>query len=176
MGPKAMKEFILAHPKRTSFGASLAVTLPLGQYFDEKVLNLGQNRFVFRPQVGMVHHWGKWAYELTGSVFLYTKNNRFSNGGNREQNATFAVQTHLVRRFKYKMWASLSAGYGLGGQSIVNSQAKDDERGDFLGAASFGMVLNKRQSLKLSYLRTQAIKNVGGDLNSFVLGWSVLIQ
>ena len=72
------------------------------------------------------------------------------------------------------MWASLSAGYGLGGQSIVNNLAKDDERGDFLGAASFGFVLGKKQSLKLSYLRTQSTNNVGANLNSFVLGWSHL--
>ncbi len=174
MGPKEMREFLISHPIRTSFGASIAVSLPLGQYFEEKLLNLGQNQFIFRPQIGMVHYWGNWSYELTGSVFLYTKNTNFSEGKNKKKDAVFAMQTHLVKRFKSGMWASLSVGYGLGGQSIVNNQPNNDERADILGACSFGFVLTKKQTVNLSYIRTQTLKDIGADLNSFVLSWSAL--
>ena len=174
MGPKELQEYLMTKPKRTSIGASIAVTLPLGQYFDEKLLNLGQNRFIFRPQVGMVHHWRNWSYELTGSVFLYTNNNNFSKGKSRKQDAVFAMQTHLIRRFKSRMWASLSLGSGLGGQSIVNNRHNNDDRADILGACSFGFNLNKKQAIKLSYIRTETVNEVGADLNSFVMSWSTL--
>lgn len=175
MGPKEMLEFMKENPKRTSFGASISVRLPLGQYYEEKLLNLGQNRFVFRPQIGMVHLWGKWSYELTGSAFLYTNNNNFASGKTRKQKATFAAQTHLIKRFKSRVWASLSFGYGLSGQSIVNNQPNNDERVDVLGAASFGFVLAKKQAVKVAYIRTETTKNLGADLNSFVLSWSTKI-
>ncbi len=42
----------------TVVGASLSVTLPLGQYFDDKILNIGQNHFGFHPQIGFVYHVG----------------------------------------------------------------------------------------------------------------------
>jgi hypothetical protein len=38
----------------TILGVGLAVHLPTGQYFDDKLLNLGSSRFTFRPQPGMV--------------------------------------------------------------------------------------------------------------------------
>lgn len=174
MEPKEMQEYIGSHPVNTTVGVSIAVTLPLGQYFEEKLLNLGQNQFVLRPQVGIVHKWKSWSYELTGSVFLYTNNNNFSNGSSKKKDPVFAMQTHLIRRLK-KNWASLSAGYGLGGQSIVNKQPNDDNRGDILGALSFGFPLMKKQTLKFAYVRSQTLKNIGANTNSFALVWSAIL-
>ena len=53
-----LRQYRIDNPTSTTFGVSLAITLPLGEYFEDKLLNLGGNRFVFRPQVGMIHYWG----------------------------------------------------------------------------------------------------------------------
>jgi hypothetical protein len=172
MEPKELQEYMSAHPVLTVVGISLALTLPLGQYFEDKLLNLGQNRFVFRPQVGIVHNWRNWSYELTGSVFLFTKNNNFFNGGTKKQDPVFGMQTHLIRRFKQGVWGSLSVGSGLGGQSLVNKQPNRDERGDVLAALSFGFPLMKKQAIKAVYVRSQTLKNIGADTNSFGIIWS----
>jgi len=172
MGPKEMKEYLSEHPVSTTVGVSLSITLPLGQYFEDKILNLGQNRFIFRPQVGMVHNWRNWSYELTGSVYIFTNNPDFNNGALKKQDPIFAIQTHLIRRFKHKIWASVSVGYGLGGQSIVNRLPNDDERGDFLGALSFGFPIVKNQALKIAYLQSRTTKDIGLDLNTIAVGWS----
>lgn len=171
---KGMLEYYKEHPKNTMFGASIAITFPFGQYAGDRLLNLGQNRFVIRPQLGMVHNWGLWSYELTASVFLYTVNSDFFNNQERKQDPTFAIQTHLIKRFKNRMWASVSAGYGLGGQSIVNSQPNNDERGDFLGSLAIGIPITKKQSLKAFYLRSETVKDIGADSNSLGFGYSVL--
>jgi len=55
----------------TVVGTSIAVTVPWGEYYDDKLLNLGSNQYTIRPQIGVVHTRGPWSYELTGSVFLY---------------------------------------------------------------------------------------------------------
>lgn len=174
IGPKEMMEYMSSHPVNTIVGVSLAITLPLGQYFDEKILNLGSNRFIFRPQIGMVHNWGNWSYELTGSVFFYTNNNNFANGKTKKQDPIFALQTHLIRRFNPKIWASLSFGYGLGGQSIVNNLSNNDERGNLLGSLAFGYSLTKKQALKVAFIRLDSLKDIGADTNTFVLAWSTV--
>ena len=51
---KAYQAYRAAHPVNTVVGAALAVRLPLGEYKKDKLLNLGENRFVFRPQLGFV--------------------------------------------------------------------------------------------------------------------------
>jgi hypothetical protein len=179
VGPEAMKapelrEYMATHPVSTSIGVSLGITLPFGQYFEDKLLNLGQNRFVIRPQIGLVHKWGLWSYEFTGSVFIFTNNENFFNGVARKQDPVFAVQTHLIKRFKNRIWGSLSLGSGLGGQSIINKQPNDDERGDILGALSFGFPIMKNQTVKLALIRAQTLNDIGANTSSFALGWSVI--
>jgi hypothetical protein len=174
MGPKEMMQYLKEHPVNTIFGASIAVTLPLGQYDETKLLNLGKNRFVIRPQMGMVHNWGFWSYELTGSVFIYTNNNNFFNDQERKQDPVFAIQTHLIRRFSNKMWVSLSGGYGLGGQSIVNGLQKDDEHGDFLWSLSFGSPITKTQAFKVNFVRYETTRDVGSNTNTIAVSWSKL--
>ena len=41
-------------------GASLQVSAPLGQYDNSKLLNLGNNRWSFRPELGISKAWGPW--------------------------------------------------------------------------------------------------------------------
>lgn len=173
---KELQAYLGEHPVNTTFGLSLAVTAPFGQYFEEKLINLGQNRFVFRPQFGLLHNWRDWSYELTGSVYFFTNNNNFVNGGLREQKPLFAIQTHVIKRFSSKIWTSISLALGQGGESTVNNIAKDDRRTDIISAVSVGFPLTKRQNIKLVYLHTEALADFGADTNSIILGWSVLLR
>ena len=170
---KEMQEYLKAHPVYTVVGASISVTFPLGQYYNDKLLNLGQNRFVFRPQAGFVHTWRNWSYEITASLYLFTNNNDFFNGGARKQDPVFAVQTHLIRRFNHGIWGSLSLGSGLLGESLVNNQPNRDKREDVLGALSLGMPITKKQALKAVYQRSQTLNDIGGDTNTYAIIWSL---
>ncbi len=168
-----IRQYKLDNPTYTSVGVSLAITLPLGEYYEDKLINLGSNRFVFRPQVGMIHYWGPWSFELTGSVFLYTRNPDFFNNSDRAQRPTFALQSHLVKQFRKGAWISLGAGYGLGGESIVNRQPNGDFRSNLLASASYSFMISQRQGLKLSYIRAEALEDIGSNTNNFLLAWFV---
>lgn len=175
-GPKELQEYRATHPVFTTFGVSCSVTLPLGQYSNEYLLNLGSNRFIIRPQVGMVHYWGPWSYELTSSVVFFTRNNNFFNGGELKQKALFALQTHLIREFEKRFWASVSAGFNQGASSIVNQQFNDDRRANFVGAASVGGSFGGNQGLKLAYVYSKTLKDVGATTNTVLLSWSIVFK
>ena len=168
-----IRAYKIDNPTDTSFGVSLAITFPFGEYFEDKLINLGGNRFVFRPQAGMIHYWGQWSFELTGSVFLYTRNPDFFNDSERTQRPTFALQSHLVKQFRKGAWVSLSAGYGLGGESIVNRQPKGDYRANLLVSASYSLLITQRQGLKLTYIRAEALQDIGSNTNNFILAWFI---
>lgn len=172
MSPKEMQAFRKENPSYTTFGASIAVNLPIGQYDGDKLLNIGTNSVVIRPQIGMVHIWGTWSYELSTSVFFYTNNTDYYVNKTKEQNPLFAMQTHLTKEFKHRIWTTISFGYGLGGHSIVNRQSKNDERGNLLGGLSAGMPIYKKQSLKIGYGTTLTVKDIGATTNGFSVGWS----
>ena len=171
---KEIMEYNKNNPVNTTFGGSLAVILPTGQYFEEKLLNIGQNQFVFRPQMGMVRTWNSWSLELTGSIYIFTNNTNFFGGVTRKQDPIFAGQTHLIKRFNPKTWASISASYGLGGQSEINGVSSSDFRTNFLSAFSIGTKLTKFSSVKLAYLNSQTLRDVGSNTHSFIIGCSYL--
>ena len=61
-------------------GISAQVSAPLGQYDNSKLLNLGNNRWSFRPELGISKAWGPWTLEVAPSVTLFTENTDFFNG------------------------------------------------------------------------------------------------
>ena len=92
---------------------------------DDKLINLGTNRYTFRPQLGVVHNRGKWSMELTGAVYIYTDNNDFFNGNRLEQDPYYTIQTHLVYTFFPGLWTAAGAGYGYGGKSTISGEKKN---------------------------------------------------
>ena len=176
LAPKELREYLAEHATYTTLGLSLAVNLPLGQYSEDKLINLGLNQFVFRPQVGVSHNWGLWSVELDASVYFFTKNNNFFNDGSRRQNPLLAAQAHLIKRFNSGVWGSISSGYGIGGTSRVNRLSNDDERSNILGSVSLGFPIGKKQSAKMVYIRSQTLNDIGSNTNSLVLAWSLIVQ
>lgn len=157
----------------TVVGAAVAVTLPGGEYLDDKLLNLGQNRVVIRPQIGVLHIRGKWSYELTGSTFFYGDNDEFLVSSKLEQDPLYAIQGHLIRVFdKPGYWVALSAGYGWKGQSTVDGSSVDDSKRLFLSALAFGVPIGATQGMKFAYIRSRTNTDSGSDTDSLLIGWS----
>jgi len=169
---KEFQAYRASHPVSTVVGAALAVTLPFGEYKKDKLLNLGDNRFVFRPQLGLVHTRGHWSYELTGSVFLYTDNDDFFDNSKREQDPLYALQTHLVYTSPQRWWVSLGAAHDWGGESSINGDKKDDERRDLLYGISAGLPIGSRSSVKLAYVASRSSEDVGKDSDNVAFAFS----
>ena len=157
----------------TIFGTALVVTLPTGDYMDDKLINLGANRFTFRPQLGLVHNRGKWSMELTGAVWLYTDNNDFFNGHKLEQDPYYTIQSHLIYTFRPGLWTSASAGYGYGGKSKVNGVENNDLRENLAWALSFGFPITRQLGAKVIYLSTRSQESIGQDTNSIGAAFSI---
>jgi hypothetical protein len=156
----------------TIVGMALAVHLPTGDYMNDKLINLGSNRFTFRPQLGVVHTRGKWSMEVTGTTWIFTDNDEFYNGNELEQDPLYAAQTHLIRRFSRRVWAGASLGYGYGAESTVNGINKADRKENLVWALSFGCALSRQLGVKVSYVGMRTQESVGLDSDSLVLGLS----
>ncbi|MCG6974621.1 MAG: transporter [Desulfobacterales bacterium] len=173
--PLEGKEFAAYRAKvdvETIIGAALVVHLPTGDYMNDKLINLGTNRFTFRPQLGVVHNREKWSFELTGSVWLYTDNNDFFNGNKLEQDPYYTIQTHLIHNFRPGLWASASAGYGYGGESTVSGVEKNDRRENLGWALSFGFPITRQLGVKVVYLSSRTQEPIGQDTDSIGVGLS----
>jgi len=175
--PLEIKEFKAYRAKidvETIFGTALVVHLPTGEYMSDKFINLGTNRFTFRPQIGVVHNRGKWSFELTTAVWLYTDNNDFYNGSKLEQDPYFTSQIHLVYTFRPGLWASAGAGYGYGGETTVSGVENNDRRENLAWAFSFGFPINRQLGVKFAYLANRTQKSIGQDINKIAAAFTII--
>jgi hypothetical protein len=150
----------------TIVGTALVVQLPTGEYKDGKLINLGTNRYTFRPQLGVVHSRGKWSLELTGAVYIYTDNKDFFDGNKLKNDPLYTLQTHLVYTFRPGLWAAAGAGYGYGGESNVNGDEKDDRKENIGWAFGFGYPITPQLGVKVAYLGIRNQESIGQDSDS----------
>jgi hypothetical protein len=166
------KEFAETPRSNTVVGVALSVLAPLGEYFDEKLINLGDNRWIIRPQLGVTHTRGPWTYELTGSVFFFTENDSFFGGTTLENDPLYTIQGHLIYTFRPGLWASLSTAYGDGAEPSVSGVPKESSTENWLSAISFGLPLSRSEGLKFTYVRSRTQVPTGADLNTLQLSYS----
>jgi len=168
------QEFSKSKKSHTVVGAAVAVTMPTGEYSKDRLINLGENRWIIRPQLGITHARGKWTTELTGSVFHYTDNNDFWMNTKLETEPLFALQAHVIYTFRPGLWVSASTAYGWGGEATVNGNPKNNQSGNWLSALSLGIPIDRRQGVKITLLSGRTQKLTGADINSLIFGYSFI--
>ena len=126
LGAPALKkeEFPGYNPTKIS-GISLQIMAPTGQYDYERLINLGSNRWAFRPQWGFSRYIKNWIVETYLSTRFFTKNNNFLDGNELRQKPFSAIKVHAIRSFPRNWWIALDAGYGFGGKTFVNGEERD---------------------------------------------------
>ncbi|HEY8240372.1 MAG TPA: transporter [Kiritimatiellia bacterium] len=172
-GP-AFAEYQKAHPVQTIVGAGVSVQAPLGQYYDDKLLNIGDNRYAVRSELGAVHSHGKWSEELTGSIWCFTDNDEFYPGtSTREQEPLYVVQAHLVYTFRPGLWLSCGVANGTGGESFINDVAKNDEKDNVLMGISGSYPINRNAGIKLGYMKGETHTSTGADSDTVMTALAV---
>jgi len=74
-----MSEF-RSYRQSTVAGVSLAVTAPMGQYYPDKLINLGTNRWSFSSRLGASQIVGRWLFEGFARATFYTANEDYFGG------------------------------------------------------------------------------------------------
>jgi Putative MetA-pathway of phenol degradation len=93
----SVREFVRA-PRPTVLGVSLSVVPPLGQYYRDKLINLGANRWAFKPEIGVSHLVGKWTIEGYAGAWLFTANDEFYTGTSVREQRPVVCGSRAMRR------------------------------------------------------------------------------
>ena len=129
-------------------GASLRVTAPLGQYDSTKLVNIGTNRWSFKPEIGFSKAFGPWTVEYAPSVTLYTNNGDFFGGQTRAVAPLFAMQAGISYTFVPGGWLALNAGYFVGARTTVDGVKNDDQQEGTRFGATLALPVNRYHSVK----------------------------
>jgi hypothetical protein len=158
---------------RTVIGTSLYAIVPTGQYFADKLINLGTSRWSVKPEVALSQLIGqKWMLDLYSGVWIFTTNNSFYPGNSvRTQDPLIAFQAHLCYNINPRIWFALNTTFYVGGQSTVNGKYNDDRLENARIGATLALPVGKRNSLKIAFSKG-AIIRMGADFSTITVGWS----
>lgn len=170
--PAGTVEEVKKSTQRTILGASINMVLPTGQFFSDKLINIGANRFAFRPELAISHRLGKrWIVDFYPGLWFFTNNTTFYPGNNlRSQQPMGTFQGHVSYNINPITWIALNATYYTGGTSSVEGVFNDDRQSNLRLGGTLVFPTGKFSSLKLAG-STGAVVRIGQDFTTFSVGW-----
>jgi hypothetical protein len=165
-----MVEFARA-PRGTVVGASLTVMPPLGDYDERRAVNLGYNRWGFKPEIGVSTPVGRWTLEGYVGAWLFTDNNDYFPGNVRKSQAPMlSLQGHVGYALTRRSWLAFNATWFEGGQTRIAGNISPDEQRNLRLGATLSIPAGASNSVKVVY-NTGATTRRGTDFDTLTLQW-----
>ena len=164
--------------------AAFMLGVPLGQYDNDKVVNLGLNRFYGRFAFPFKYHFRVFtagymsSVEVIPSVWIFTENDDFL-GQNLQNDPMWQLEAHWTHDFTRHFYGSIDLLYRNGFQSEIN----DVKLGSDLEIGNLGFTLNFQVTDNVT-VRTSFSSNIFGDSDidtsmirlQFVYAWDRAIE
>ncbi len=145
---------------KTWLGFTPFVTVPIGEYDEEKSVNLGANRWAFKPEFGFVKGFGNYFFELIGNCEFYTDNDDYSAASvTLEQDLLYTLESHVSYNFTDAFYVSGDYFYHNGGETEINGINQDNEKDDHALQLSLGFMLNPSYQLLVKYKSDVKVEN-----------------
>jgi hypothetical protein len=171
VGAPAMtpKQFA-AYRQTTIVGFSLGVVAPTGQYDPSRLINLGTNRWAFKPEVGLSRRRGHWTVEVAGGGVFFTDNSNFNNGATRGQAPIAAIQGHVMYTIRTAFWVAADGNFWRGGRTTVNGVESTLEQRNSRVGFTFAVPIKNRQ-IRIA-CAFGAYTRIGGDFATIGVSYS----
>lgn len=131
-------------------GASLAASIPWGQYNSTQMVNVGGNRSVIQPGIGASQAIGPWRLELAGMASIFTSNTNYMGNNTLSQNPVYSSETHVIYYFPNTAWISADATYFFGGQSYVNGAAVSGSQENWRFGSTISYPINQHNAIRIT--------------------------
>jgi hypothetical protein len=147
----------------------LDLSVPLGEYDKDQLVNMGQNRYRGRIGMPVIYQIGDiWApshrttVEIVPAVMIFGDNDQYgSDGDTLSTDPCYTVGAHLAHDFSNEIWVSLDASYyNFGDSEFHGANASEKDGKDFTSVgAAIGTNLTRNLQFTLGYHSTM---NDGG--------------
>ena len=159
-------------PRRPIVGTSLTLAIPTGQYYQDRLVNLGTNRWALKPEVALSYPLKeRWLVDLYGGVWMFAANGSFYPGtAVRTQTPIAALQTHISYSLSPKAWAAFDATWYAGGEARVDGVARGTRNSNSRVGGTLVFPIGERHAIKVA-CSTGAIIRSGADFTTVSVGW-----
>lgn len=151
----SLQEFVQYTPK-TQVNLMVGATAPTGKYDENKLVNIGTNRWSFRVSLPVVVPLSKNKtlpanYEFVPSYYMYTDNDDNVFRLKKGQDPKLLIEQHISKYFTTKFWGSLDFNYEYGARVKVNDRKIGEKLNQFATGATLGFAPVEGMILSASY-------------------------
>jgi Putative MetA-pathway of phenol degradation len=161
-GPALSVAKFASYKPTTTVGMSLTITAPTGQYHPDRLLNLGSNRWAFKPEFAVSHPFGpkqKWEFDGYANAYFYTGNTSYHGMATLRQEVLPGLEGHLSYSFTSSIWASFDTRYSFGGDTFVNGKNQNNAQQNFVMGSEMNISLNSQNSLVFEFAEALVHQN-----------------
>jgi hypothetical protein len=146
----------------TVVGMSLGITAPTGLYNSNKILNLGSDRWSFKPEIALSHPFGqeqKWQLDAYANAYFFTDNTSYHGVEILRQDPLPGVEGHISYSFVSSAWVSFDTRYSFRGVTFVNGVNQSNSQQNFSVGSELNVSLNARNALVFGFDRAFVHQN-----------------
>lgn len=161
-GPALGIEQFASYKPATSLGLSLTITAPTGLYNSDKILNLGSDRWSFKPEIALSHPFGpdqKWEFDAYGNASFYTANTSSSGKEILRQEALPGLEGHVSYSFNERIWASLDTRYSFRATTYVDGISQNNPQQNLIVGSELNVSLSPQNSMTFVFAKAIVHQN-----------------
>lgn len=173
-GPALSAEQFADYKPTTTVGVSLTISAPTGKYDPNKLLNLGSDRWTFKPEIALSHPFGseqKWQGDVYAHVYFFTDNTSYHGREVLRQEPLPGLEGHISYFFVPKAWTSIDTLYSFRGATVVNGVDSNDAQQNFTLGSEVNVSLNPQHSLVFQFAKALVHQN-GPALTGFAVKYT----
>jgi hypothetical protein len=155
-GPALSVTQFASYKPKTTVGISLTITAPTGQYDADQILNLGSNRWSFKPEIAVSHPFGpmhNWEFDGYANAYFYTDNSAYRGTKTLRQQALPGLEGHISYSFTSSLWASFDTRYSFGGDTFVNGLNQHNAQQNFILGSEVNVSLSPQNVLVFEFAK-----------------------
>jgi hypothetical protein len=165
-----LREFA-AYRQDLIVGASLQLGVPVGNYQEPDLINVGTNRWSARTEIGFSKVLPRqWFIELALSGMFFETNDEFRGDRVREQEPIYALQLHAVRTLRSGVWIAVDSTHYRGGATETNGIEDRNFQSNTRVGLTVSVPISRAQSIKL-YWSSGASTRTGTDFDTLGAAW-----
>jgi hypothetical protein len=146
----------------TTIGTSLTITAPTGQYDAKKVLNLGSDRWSFKPEIGISRPFGpkqKWVIDAYANAYFFSDNTSYHGVEILRQQPLPGLEGHISYSFTPNLWASIDTRYSFRGDTFINGADQNNAQQNFTLGSEVNVSISSRSQIVFEFARALVHQN-----------------
>ncbi len=105
----------------TTLGVGVTVIAPTGTYDPTRLINVGSNRWSFKPEIGIEVPLGRWFADFAAGLWVFGENTNYFGEQVLRQAPLANYQIHAGYGFQAGQWMALDGNYYAGGATTAGA-------------------------------------------------------